>query len=164
MKTSFDRAGFLLTVGGRSCLATPALFAADTISGNAAAAALPQPAVAAETPAATPAAPAKLPYGVEDVLKLSRAQISEDIILNYVQNSGTSYNLGAQDVIYLRNQGVSDRVVNAMLGQRQRAADAAAAEVVAQPAVNAAAPSAAAAPAPTYPEPVAGDTQAAPGY
>ena len=39
------------------------------------------------------AAPVKLPYGVEDVLKLSRAQVSEDVTLNFIRNSGTIYNL-----------------------------------------------------------------------
>lgn len=66
-------------------------------------------------------ATAKLPYGVDDVLKLSRAQIGEEIILNYIHNSGTIYNLAPTDIVYLRDQGVSDRVVNAMLDQRQRA-------------------------------------------
>lgn len=76
-----------------------------------------------ETPAATTAAseatPVKLPYGVEDVLKLSRAQVSEDITLNYIKNSGTIYNLGPKDIVYLRNEGVSDKVINTMLDQRQ---------------------------------------------
>ena len=65
-------------------------------------------------------APAKLPYGVDDVLKLSRAHVSEDIIVNYIQNTGTIYNLNPQDLVYLRDQGVSDRVVNAMLDERKK--------------------------------------------
>ncbi len=68
----------------------------------------------------------KLPYGVEDVVKLSKAQVSEDVILTFVQNSGTIYNLGPNDVVYLRAQGVSDRVVNVMLSQRKQAAEVAA--------------------------------------
>jgi len=74
----------------------------------------PAPVISSDT------VPAKLPYGVEDVLKLSRAQIGEEIILNYVQNSGTIYNLAPKDIVYLRDQGVSDKVVNAMLNQRKR--------------------------------------------
>jgi len=73
------------------------------------------------TPAPVIVAPVKLPYGVEDVLKLSRAQIGENIILNYIQSSGTIYNLGPKDIVYLRDQGVSDTVINAMLDQRKRA-------------------------------------------
>lgn len=72
-----------------------------------------------------------LPYGVEDILKLSRAQISEDIILNYIHNSGIVYNLKPQDILYLRSQGVSDTVLSAMLNQRKLVADAAAAQAAA---------------------------------
>ena len=70
-------------------------------------------------PAATDAAPVKLPYGAEDVLKLSRAQVSEDVTLNFIHNSGTIYNLAPKDIVYLRNEGVSDRVINTMLDQRK---------------------------------------------
>ena len=82
----------------------------------------------ASTPAAADSAPAGLPYGVEDVLKLSRAQVSEDVILNYVHHSGTIYSLGPNDIVYLRNEGVSDRVVNTMLDQRQNVPAQAAAQ------------------------------------
>jgi type II secretory pathway pseudopilin PulG len=122
-----------------------------------------QSAASTNSSTATPAAPVaqaapvvKLPYGAEDVLKLSRAQISEDIILNYVQNSGTVYSLTPNDIVYLRNEGVSDRVVTAMLNQRQRVvADAAAQQMAAQQAAaqQAAAQQAATpAPAPAYPD------------
>jgi hypothetical protein len=79
--------------------------------------------VAVPAPVITSAAPVvatKLPYGVEDVLKLSQANVGEDIILKYVQNSGTIYNLRPNDIVYLRNKGVSERVVNALLDQRKR--------------------------------------------
>jgi hypothetical protein len=57
---------------------------------------------------------------VDDVLKLSRAQVGEDVTISYIQNSGIAYNLGPNDIVYLKNQGVSDRVVNAMLDERKR--------------------------------------------
>src|SRR5436189_986346 len=100
-------------------LAISAVLAQDT---NAPAAQASTTQAVAATPGpqvTTPSSPAKLPFGVEDVLKLSRANISEDIILNYVQNSGTIYNLGPQDLVHLRDQGVSDHVLNAMLNQRK---------------------------------------------
>jgi hypothetical protein len=68
--------------------------------------------------------PAKLPYGVEDVLKLSQAQVGEDIIVNYVKSSGTIYSLSPADIVYLKNSGVSDRVINAMIDQRKLAVQA----------------------------------------
>ena len=89
------------------------------------------------TPSVADAAPVKLPYGVDDVLKLSHAQISEDVTLTYIQNSTTIYNLSPKDIVYLRNEGVSDRVINAMQDQRRRAAEVAA-QVAAQTAALAA--------------------------
>ena len=95
-------------------------------------------------------APSKWPYGIEDVVKLSRAQISEDITLNYVQNSGTIYNLSPKDIVALRNEGVSDKVINTMLDQRKNVP----ADVANQNALQAQA-AASAAPAPAEPSVVA---------
>jgi hypothetical protein len=78
------------------------------------------------TATATTAEPVKLPYGVEDVLKMSRAQVSDDVIATYIQNTGTIYNLGPNDIVYLKDQGVSDRIVNTMLDQRRIANEVAA--------------------------------------
>src|ERR1035437_8894255 len=98
------------------------------------------------TAAPTDAAPAKLPDGADDVRKLSRAQVSEDVTLNFIRNSGTIYNLAPKDIVYLRNEGVSDRVLNTMLEQRKTVP----AEMAAQTA-PATAPTAPQAPA--YPDP-----------
>lgn len=68
------------------------------------------------------AAPA-LPYGVEDVLKLSLAGISETVILRFIEVSGIVYQLEVEHLIYLRDQGVSDAVINAMLAQRTKVAE-----------------------------------------
>jgi hypothetical protein len=95
------------------------------------------PAPVTAQPAVTTSAPVTvtLPYGVDDVLKLSRAQVSDDIIVNFVQNSGIAYNLGPKELVYLKEQGVSDRVVNAMLDERKRViAEAAAAAQTPPPA------------------------------
>ncbi len=80
--------------------------------------------------------PSGLPYGVEDILKLSRAQISDDIIINYIQNSGTVYNLAPKDIVYLRDQGVSNAVINAMLDQRKKAVETSQESEVAQAAAS----------------------------
>src|SRR5438552_2320883 len=84
--------------------------------------------VTASSPAPVPAAvetSAKLPYGTSEVVKLSRAQVGEDIVLSYVQNAGIAYSLGPDDIVRLRNEGVSDRVINAMLDQHKRAVEVA---------------------------------------
>jgi hypothetical protein len=59
-----------------------------------------------------------LPYGVEDILKLSRAGISDTIILRYMEVAAIAYQLEPDHLIYLRDQGVSEPVVHAMLEQR----------------------------------------------
>jgi hypothetical protein len=62
--------------------------------------------------------------GVPQVIRLSQAQVSENTIIAYVNRSGLSYNLTADQIISLRQQGVSDAVITAMLSQPQTAAPA----------------------------------------
>jgi len=71
------------------------------------------------TTAATQAAP-QLSYGVAQVVQLAHANVGEDVIVNYIQNSGNAYGLDANQILYLKQQGVSDRVINTMLNQRSR--------------------------------------------
>ena len=142
--------GFLVSLGAASLMALSATAQTAAPTTN-----------PASTPAAADSTPVKLPYGVEDVLKLSRAQVSEDVILNYIHSSGTVYNLGPSDIVYLRNQGVSDGVINTMLDQRRNVPAQAAAQsapAVTQAPVSPDASAAAAAQtspqyAPTYVEP-----------
>jgi len=72
------------------------------------------------TTTSTSTAAPSLSYGVSQILQLSQAKVSDGVIVQYVQNSGTIYALGAPEIVYLKQQGVSDTVLNAMLGQRQR--------------------------------------------
>ena len=102
-----------------ACISSGYALAADTNSAPAV------PPSAPDSNAAARADSAKLPYGVADVVKLSRSQVSEDVIMSYVLNSGIAYSLGSDDIVRLRNDGVSDRVVNAMLGQHNKAVQAA---------------------------------------
>ena len=135
MKNRISRARLLVAAGAAVYLASSVGFAADTNQAPAPAPAS-KPAAESRTQAAVTAAataspgvtesgPVKLPYGVDEVLKLSQAKISDDVTLTYIQNSGTSYNLGAQEIVYLKNQGVSDNVINAMQGQRKKAMESA---------------------------------------
>jgi hypothetical protein len=86
--------------------------------------------------------PVKLPYGVEDILRMSRAQVSDDVIATYIQNTGTIYSLGPNDIVYLKEQGVSDRIVNTMLDQRRIANEVAAQAQQQQAAAQASTPGA----------------------
>ena len=71
-------------------------------------------------PAAASRPAPQLSYGVPQVLQLEQAKISDGVIVNYIQNSGTIYSLKADEIVYLKQQGVSDNVLNAMLNQRSR--------------------------------------------
>ena len=68
-------------------------------------------------PAPAPSPAPHLSYGVPQIVKLAQAQISDSTIIAYIKNSGNSYGLDANQIIYLRQQGISDGVINAMLSQ-----------------------------------------------
>ena len=59
--------------------------------------------------------PADLPPGVQDVVKLTKAGINEDVILAQVKNSGATYNLTTDQLIYLSKSGVSQNVIKALI-------------------------------------------------
>jgi hypothetical protein len=144
----------------RTCLFA-SLGAASLVALNATAQTQEPTPTASAAPAPADSAPVKLPYGVEDVLKLSRAQVSEDVTLNYIRNSGTIYNLAPKDIVYLRQEGVSDRVLNTMLDQRKNVpAETAAQSAPAAPQAPAS-PDTSAAPVPEY---APAYTQPAPVY
>ena len=55
------------------------------------------------------------PLTVNDVIKLSQGGVSDDTIINYMQQTGTSYNLSQAQIRRLQDAGVSQRVVNYMI-------------------------------------------------
>ena len=62
------------------------------------------------TPTLTPA--------MNQILQMSQAKVSDGTIITYIQNSGTIYGLNASQIVYLKQQGVSEPVITAMLNQR----------------------------------------------
>src|SRR5258708_38365811 len=56
-----------------------------------------------------------LPSRVQDVVKLTKAGLSEDVILSQVKSAGVTYNLTADQLIYLTGQGVSQNVIKALI-------------------------------------------------
>lgn len=90
------------------------------------------PAAAQETPPAdaslTPdngSNGSTLPPGVDPdsplahVIRLAQAGINESVILTYITNSASPFNLTADQIIYLRDVGLSDEVVTAMMQRDQ---------------------------------------------
>jgi hypothetical protein len=75
---------------------------------------------AVQTAAVNVSAP-QLSYGALQIVQLKQAKISDDTIIAYIKNSGNSYALDANQIIYLRQQGVSEAVITTMLNQPQTA-------------------------------------------
>jgi len=64
-----------------------------------------------------------LSTGAEEILKLSRAKINDEVTVAFVQNSDRRYSLNASEIVYLRKEGVSERVLVAMLNEPQTTVD-----------------------------------------
>jgi nitrogen fixation/metabolism regulation signal transduction histidine kinase len=74
-----------------------------------------------------------LSYGVAAVLQMSQAKVSDTTIITYIQNSRSRYGLDASQIIYLRQEGVSDAVITAMLSQNSGTVVANATQAAPQP-------------------------------
>src|ERR1017187_5892148 len=68
-------------------------------------------------PIATSQVAPQLSSGVAEIVQLARASVGEGVIVKYVQNSGNAYGLDANQILYLKQQGISERIINAMLTQ-----------------------------------------------
>ncbi len=64
--------------------------------------------------AGAPMLPSDLSPGLEEIIKMAQAHIAEDTILAYIQNSGQSYNPSADEILYLSDLGVTDKIVAAL--------------------------------------------------
>jgi hypothetical protein len=60
-------------------------------------------------------APSQSATAVADVIKLSQAKISDDIIVQQLSKKGQRFDLSTEQLIQLKNAGVSDRVIGAMI-------------------------------------------------
>ena len=93
-------------------------------------------------PSVRPTAP------VAEVIKLADSGVDEGVMLAFVTNSTSTFNLGAEEIIYLNDIGVPSAVVTAMI-QRDQALKELSANMAPAPAAPAPA-----APTPYPPEPV----------
>lgn len=119
----------------------------------------------ASTPASTSQTrPVQLSPGVPEILKLARGGVGDEVIISFIRNSGRQYPLSASEVLYLREQGVSEPVLSAMLNNQPNAG-----AIAAQAAPQFAPAGPEAAPATNQPAPGYGETaplyaQPVPGY
>ena len=59
----------------------------------------------------------RLAYGAQQILRLGQADVGDDIIIAYIKNSANGYSLNPEQILYLRQQGVSGLVITTMLNQ-----------------------------------------------
>jgi hypothetical protein len=58
---------------------------------------------------------------LQEIVKFAQAHMTDDVILAYIKNSGKSYNVSADDMLYLNSQGVSQPVISALLQTKSAA-------------------------------------------
>jgi hypothetical protein len=117
------------------------------------AAALP-PGSAAKSPSPAPAsaqqaAPqAGQPTGVDAIIELVKANVSESLVLKSIQREGKTYDLTPADVLKLQKAGASEKIINAMMDPASASAPPAPGAAVAPAPAQTPAPAPAVAPAP----------------
>lgn len=81
---------------------------------------------------AAPAAPAAAAVAPDDsrladIVRIVKSGISESLIAEQIKQSGNTYKLSMNDLLYLKQNGVQDSVISALLATKDREAKAAAA-------------------------------------
>ena len=80
----------------------------------------PAPApMASATQPADPNAGSSISPNASEVVKMASAGTSDDVLLAYVQNSQSTFDLSADNVLYLKDVGLSSQVITAMLTRDQ---------------------------------------------
>ncbi len=85
--------------------------------------ALPLVAMASDQPASTGSAaatvsataPTSLSPSAAEVVRLAQSGVGNDVVLAYIKNSRAPFNLSSENILTLKNQGISSSVVTAML-------------------------------------------------
>ncbi|QDU62278.1 hypothetical protein Pan216_31450 [Planctomycetes bacterium Pan216] len=72
--------------------------------------------------AAATAAPPPPPMSVADVVSMSQNGVGEDVIISTIRSSGTIFHLSTDQIIALHHDGVSNRVLDAMVATKNRVA------------------------------------------
>ena len=55
------------------------------------------------------------PLTINDIIKLSQGGVTDDTIMDYIEEKGTSYHLSQAQVRRMQDAGVSQRVINYMI-------------------------------------------------
>lgn len=82
-----------------------------------------------ETSLASPPAPVSGSRPYQDILKLKQAGLTDEFILNKVRTDNIPYQLTTSEIVELRNAGISENVLQAMMRSGQPPATASGTEV-----------------------------------
>ena len=78
---------------------------------------IPPPLTEAKTPAEAvgePTWPANLSPGLAEIIKLAQSHVDQGVILAYIKNSGQLYSPSAEEILYLKDLGLSQDVIAAL--------------------------------------------------
>jgi len=83
----------------------------------------PQPSAAAQLAAPSPKTnginkatqPARLSFGVDEVVKMYQGGVETDVVLNYIENSSVPYHLSAEEVVRLHDIGVPSPIISTLI-------------------------------------------------
>jgi surface antigen len=67
-----------------------------------------------EAKIAAATAVARGPLGLTDVVNLAQNHVSDDVIISQIRSTGSVFHLSSNDIIWLKQNGVSDAVVQEM--------------------------------------------------
>jgi hypothetical protein len=72
---------------------------------------------------ATPKPPktVRISHEAGEVLKLVRAGVTDEVVMAFIKSSQTGFNLTADEIIALHNEGVADELINEMLARKKQA-------------------------------------------
>ena len=68
--------------------------------------------------------PAAVSQDLQEIVKFTQAHMTDDVIVSFIKNSGKTYSLSADDMLYLNSQGVSQPVLSALLAAKPSSAPA----------------------------------------
>ena len=77
----------------------------------------PEPSTVPGQAPPAPAVPANFSPGANEVIRLSEAGTTEDVIVAYIQRSTAPFNLSADQIVYLKDIGLSSTAITDMLNR-----------------------------------------------
>jgi hypothetical protein len=79
------------------------------------------PVIIADEPSEEPSLPEGLSPGLAEIFKLAQAHVDESVILDFIHNSGQTCAPSAEEILYLSDLGLSQRVIRALFKDKPSA-------------------------------------------